>query len=498
MSALRRAFTHGSLYTLFQALGMAVSLVSFPIITRILTVEEYGHLALFNATVSILLGLAKCGMTTSFIRTYAAADTVDERRRLYSSAFGASLSAALVIAGVYTVALFFLDERIGGGLTAILMLAGIPILIGSLRDLSYAFLRAEERVFALSATGLLIRIGSIASGIFACVVLLGGLKGFVAGLIGFEAGCVLLLVLTFARRGMFRSADISPNVIRQLVLFGAPLLLFEMSSLINDYADRFLINYFLGPAQVGIYSVGYNFAGYVQGLVTSPLWMAIFPIYTKIFETEGREPTARFLQTILKLYLAAAVLIVVVVSLTSHEIIVLLASRKFEAAAAVVPFVIVSIMLYGTTHLTAAGFYLTKSTRMIAVLTLGCAAAKILLNLFLIPYFGIIGAAYATVLSYVALTILVTRFSRDLLAVAWPFRDFALCLVAGAAAAAATLPLAHPHLAVSLLLKATAATVCYALCLLLLNRGLRETLTGEARRWYRQLRPAVKDSRRAP
>jgi hypothetical protein len=46
VSALRRAFTQGSLYTLFQGLGMAVSLISFPILTRILPVEEYSNLAI--------------------------------------------------------------------------------------------------------------------------------------------------------------------------------------------------------------------------------------------------------------------------------------------------------------------------------------------------------------------------------------------------------------------------------------------------------------------
>lgn len=466
---------------------MALSLISFPIITRIFTVEEYGDLALFNATVSILLGLAKCGMTTSFIRSYAAVSAKDEeRKRLYSSALGASLAFAFAIAGIYMIALFFLDERIGNILTAILLLAGIPIITGALRDLSYAFLRAEERVFTLSVAGLLIRVGSIASGILACVVLLGGLKGYIVGVIAFEALGVLLLLFGFIRRRLFSVSKISPEVVRQLVLFGAPLLLFEMSSLINDYADRFVISYFLGSAQVGIYSVGYNFAGYVQGLVTSPLWMAIFPIYTKIYETEGREPTARFLATLLKIYLAVAILIVLVVSLTSREIIVLLASQKFEAAAAVTPFVIVSIMLYGTTHITGAGFYLTKGTRTIAVLTLVCATVKIALNLLLVPWFGILGAAYATVISYVALTVLVTWYSRDRLAVAWPVRNLAFCLIAAGFAAAVALPLAHDNLALSFLWKASVISVAYVACLLLLDSGLRTMLLKESRRVFKR------------
>lgn len=489
MSALRRAFTQGSLYTLFQGLGMAVSLISFPIITRILTVEEYGSLALFNATVSILLALAKCGMTTAFIRTYATVGSNDaERKQLYSSALGASLTLALIIAIGYTFVLFFLNERIGGTLTAILMFACIPIIMNDLRDLCFAFLRAEERVLTLSIVGLVLRVGSILSGIIACVALLGGLKGFVIGLIAFEALGVLLLVLSFAHRRLFSPAHVSSATMRQLVLFGAPLLLFEMSSLINDYADRFLIQYFLGAAQVGVYSVGYNFASYVQGLITSPLWMAIFPIYTKIWETDGREPTAKFLGTLLNFYLALAVLIVAAVSLTSREIIVLLASQKFEAAATVIPFVIVSVMLYGTTHLTGAGFYLAKRTRIIALLTLGCAGANILLNLVLIPQFGILGAAYSTVLSYILLTILVTVLSRNLLLVPWPIKDLLIYLIAAAIAVAATLPVSHSNLFVSFLLKGSITTVVYTLSVLVLAPHLRDMIFKESRKLLARLR----------
>lgn len=53
MSALRKVFRHSSLYAVFQGLGLAVSFVSFPIMTRIFTVEEYGNFALVNAVLSI-------------------------------------------------------------------------------------------------------------------------------------------------------------------------------------------------------------------------------------------------------------------------------------------------------------------------------------------------------------------------------------------------------------------------------------------------------------
>jgi O-antigen/teichoic acid export membrane protein len=276
-------------------------------------------------------------------------------------------------------------------------------------------------------------------------------------------------------------------VARQLLIFGVPLLLFEMSSLVNDYADRFLIRHFLGSAQVGIYSVGYNFATYVQGLVTAPLWMSIFPIYTKIWETDGPEKTSEFLNVFLNYYLALAVLIIAGVSVTSRELITLLASSKFAAAASVTPFVIASVMLYGTTHITAAGFYLVKRTKTIALLTLSCALINILINLVLIPSYGILGAAYATVISYLILTALITIFSRDLLRVPWPLRSLATYVGAATVSAFMAIHIEHPNLFVSLAIKSIAITASYAIIVLSLDRRLRKTVVSLGTGLYRRL-----------
>jgi O-antigen/teichoic acid export membrane protein len=262
-----------------------------------------------------------------------------------------------------------------------------------------------------------------------------------------------------------------------------------MSYLINDYADRFLIKYFAGSAQVGIYSVGYNLASYVQAFMTAPLWMAIFPIYTKIWEREGRDATANFLSTLLNFYVALAALLMVVVSCASQELIVVLAGDKFASAGEITPFIIVSTLICGATHITGAGFYLSKRTHTIALWTLGCAGFNVALNLFLIPRFGILGAAYATLLSSLALTMVVTFSGRQLLCVRWPVRDMVDYIVAAlaAAAAASRLHLGSPLL--SMLLKIAVATVLYTVIVLTLNRSLRTAVLGQVRRalsLYRQ------------
>lgn len=490
MTSLRRVLSHGSLYSLFQALGVAVSLVSFPILTRLLTVEEYGHLALFYATLSILLSVAKCGIPTSFVRSYAAVsrEPRNVQSELYTNALGAALGITALADIAFGGALFTVGSYFERQLAYVLVLVIVFIPVQALSDLLSAFLRAEQRVIALGLYGFVLRAGSVATGVVCAIALQPGLIGYLFGALVFQFTGVLLVMLWFVGRDLFHPSRMSLPGVRGLVLFGAPLLLFELSSLMNDYADRFLINHFLGPAQVGTYSVGYNLATYVQGLVTAPLWMAIFPMYTKMWETEGPQATSQFLRNLLEYYVRGAVLLVVIVSLVSRELIELLATAKYASAAEITPYVIVSVLIYGSTHITAAGFYLVRDTKTVALLTVAGAALNIVANLLLIPSYGILGAAYATLFSYLALTLAISIRANRLVPVPWPIRVTVTSILVGLVAFLAARIAVPANLLAALASKSVVATIVYAGFLTLADRSLRQAILASAAELLRRVR----------
>ena len=140
--------------------------------------------------------------------------------------------------------------------------------------------------------------------------------------------------------------------------------------------------------------------------------MAIFPIYTKLFEDDGKEATAEFLEVLLKYYACLVILILCFAVVLSEEVIVLLASGKFAESARIVPVVLSSIVINGTYHMTGAGFFLYARTKQIGVYVAACAVGNVMLNALLIPRYGILGAAWSTLVSYLVLTILITVKSR--------------------------------------------------------------------------------------
>ncbi len=424
MSILARTFRQMSLYTFFSIITLFVSFISFPITTRIFSVEQYGDFAIVNATILILLVVAKSGITSSFIRNYP--EFAEEKKKyLYSSSIAGSFTFALAVFLFYSVTMLLLKRRIGTQLTEVFLMAGLTILSGSLDNLYSGYLRAEEKVLTLNVIGFVSKFGTVLSGLAICMLLIKNLSGYFLGVVIFDFAMAAGMSVYFYKRGLFKMDAVSFAVFKKLYAYGLPLVFYEISTLINDYSDRFLIKFYLGARQVGIYSAAYNMSLYTQGIINNPLWMTVFPIYTKLWSEKGPEETKRFLSLLLKYYICIGIIMVLSMSLLSKDLITILATKKYAPAAPIVPIIISSVMIYGTFHITGAGFYLMNQTRKIGIYMFVSALINIAVNLFMIPKYGIIGAAYSTFISYGLLTILINYKAGKLIKVKWPVRDIA-------------------------------------------------------------------------
>ncbi|HBA34554.1 MAG TPA: polysaccharide biosynthesis protein, partial [Gammaproteobacteria bacterium] len=68
---LKNLFIHFSKYSLSNILIALAGLVSFPILTRMLTVEQYGVMSLIGATLTLVISFGKLGVQHSAIRFYS-------------------------------------------------------------------------------------------------------------------------------------------------------------------------------------------------------------------------------------------------------------------------------------------------------------------------------------------------------------------------------------------------------------------------------------------
>jgi O-antigen/teichoic acid export membrane protein len=418
MQQLGKALGQSSIYAVFQGLTLLGSLISFPILTRMLSVGEYGALALVNTTATLLIALAKCGVATAFLRFYAQTISPEglDRRQIAATAFWTTVATASAIALVYGLIVLWTIPPDPLLTRSVLLIVVALVAVSALRDLYYAFLRAEQRALQVSYTTLALRLGGIAGGLLLVTLLDEKVFAFFLGTLVVEGLAVFVLWTLFAQGGMLGPSAVVPRFSGQLLLYGAPLLMFEFASLANDYIDRFLIARMLGVESVGIYSVGYNLATYVQALIVAPVWLAVFPIYTRMWETQGRPATEQFLHQVLKVYGAVSIGIFLLIALNGPSLVRLLASEKFAPSGTIFVFISAALLIYGTTHILGAGFHLMRRTAQLATVTICAALLNVVLNVVLIPR--------SSLGSYLMLTLGVSLLGRRLIHVAVPWFRF--------------------------------------------------------------------------
>jgi O-antigen/teichoic acid export membrane protein len=219
--------------------------------------------------------------------------------------------------------------------------------------------------------------------------------------------------------------------LREILIFGIPLSLTYALDSVVYYSDRMIIRYLGTPENVGHYAAGFDVADKSITAILSAIGMAGFAIALRTLDSDGREAAAKQLAlnatTLLALGLPAAVGLAV----TSPNIAALLGDQFKTEAARVIPIIAFAVLLGGLRgNYVDHAFHLSKSTMRFAMLVAFTAVLNIVLNFCLIPRFGWIGAAYASLTAYAVSLVANGIAGRHVFPLPYPVRNFAKIIAA--------------------------------------------------------------------
>jgi O-antigen/teichoic acid export membrane protein len=467
-----------------RAVLIALGFVTFPLLTRMLSVGDYGQLSLVLRIILLLTVLSKCGLQYSSARFHQTTTNApfEQKRQFYSTlVLGPVLSAAVTTA-IYLPILILSRNRIADVLLyRCLLLAPILVFTRALQSLLLSFLRSEGR----SSFHAVLEVASRVLTLIALVLLFfSGLKTSFAVLVattGCEGLIVLLQMGELLKCRLVHYSAVNWPLIRTSFLFGAPLIGYELASILLDSGDRVLVRHFLGDISLGYYSAAYNVSAYLQDTVMTPLNLAIFPVFMRLWEHEGRKATQRFLSDGLTWFIVGSFALTALSLLCSRDAVLLLASKRFLDASRLLPILVPGLLIYASHIFLNVGLILEKRTVLLAVLVSGAAIFNLGINVYLIPRMGISGAAWATLVSYAALIALLARINQAILPL---HPDFRLILQSGAAACLAFLPCAflHDRLPIlTLALRSSVFIILFATFLVLCSSTVRTLVAAFAR-----------------
>lgn len=410
------------IYGLGGAFNRFIGLFLLPFFTRALSPKEYGVVALLSLIAVLMSGILSLGTANSLgILYYQEKDNTKKPKIICSNLVLLSLNGlvwylVVWLSAPYISSLMFNSSEYYN----LIRIAFLASVLRTIIDPWLALLRMEEK--AKQYLFLTVGCAIITTGLSVCFVLilewgLGGL--IVAGTMG--TAIMVVIVWWFVGRKINFRVDLKLFI--PLVRIGFPSIFGLFAFLVIDYGDRQMIERMLSLDDLGVYSIGYSF-GMVMIIATSAFGTAWSPFFMSYIKRT--DEASRVFGRVLTYYFIALGSLAILFFLVAKPLLVIMTAPLFHEAWVIVGLVAGGYMLKGCYLIFLPGIYFAKKLYLQSMIEWVAAILNICLNLWLIPIYGILGAAIATLLSYLSLPVFAWFIARNYLRVDYEWLRLAL------------------------------------------------------------------------
>jgi len=405
----RDVLSLSSVYAIGSIAQNALSVILIPLYTSYLSTGDFGILALMNLTISLLNSLIFAPISRACSRFYFKPDYQDKNGILLFNLAGLMIIQTLVMA----VAYWFLSEWICGlifdsqDLVHIVRLYTVMLILTS----GSSFLLYFIRLLKMARYYVFLSLSNFLLSFFVIVYLLIWLKlGILAVIYGNILGLFYMTLMGIPFVWKHSTFRFSLTIMKEPLKYGYPLVVAGFSNLLIQSGDRYVLKIFRSLSDVGLYSFGYQIAALLNIVLVSPIRDGLKPVVLQ--KEKQPEEQKRFLINSATYYYWIGLFIALGLSLFAKEAIMILARKQeFWSSWVIVPIISFSYVQHGLGNFLEWGPIMAQKPYHISGSLLASAAVNIGLNFVFIPYWGLLGAAFATLISYVFWNVLRAYYS---------------------------------------------------------------------------------------
>ena len=406
---IKRTIQLGSIYSIGSISQGALFVLLFPIYTSFLSPQDFGIIGLMSITVSLLTRFVSSPINSAFTRFYYAPEYKEKSGVLLFNLF----LWALLILTCCAVVFWRISEYLAGillqdrNLAYLLKIYAFILFLQPLSSLFLCLLRMLERAKYFVFTSISSLLLSVGLTLYLLILLKKGVLSLIVGNLLSLIVTVIMVLPVFIKRSTFK---LSHSTLIPPLKYAYPLLLSEYSNLLIQSGDRYVLRIFNSVSMVGLYSFGYQIAGILQTVLVTPLKQALQPVVLK--QEKDPEAIRGFLRIGATYFYLIGCAACLLISLFSREILMLFARKEvFWAAWVIVPIITYSYVQHGLGNFVGWGMGLMKKSFHVSGIVLVAALVNIGLNFLFIPQWGMLGAAFATMLSYIVWNVLKAYYS---------------------------------------------------------------------------------------
>lgn len=403
---IKAFFKNSFIYIIGTILTRGFGVLLIPIYTRYLSPLEYGIVDLFVILTSIITLTIALEIHQAVVRFYQDADSEESKRQYVSSAFMFSIfiySIYFVISVLFcdSFTVMILDDI---KYRDIFLLASGAIATSGLFYFSSGQLRWQI-LPKESVTVSILHFVTVAI-VAIYLLIIQNLKAesiFIGQIAGNIIGIFLSIYYT---RKSYRFIFVYEKL-KEMIAFSYPLVFSGIAIFVTLYIDRLIIKHLLGLEELGIYGLAYKFAS-ITSLVMIGFQSSLSPLIYKHFK---ESETPKNIAKLFDLFVIFAIFVVVGAILFSKEVLFIMATEEYYPASPLIPFLVITVFFLNM-YIFTPGLAIAKKTKIISLISIAGALVNTMLNLALIPLFGLIGATYATMTSAIIVFIITLMLSN--------------------------------------------------------------------------------------
>ena len=409
MSDLKLYARRIGLVGITNALVSLSVILLLPILTKNLSIEDYGIWVQANVTITLLPAIIPLGLSYTMVRFLAAEKRIEKKQE----GFYSILIVVILTSLVASLLLFLLAEPIASKLfnnnVDATRVMSFVIFIECLNNPCISFFRTFLRMKVYST--ILLAKTCLNVLLVSLFVLSGqGIVGAITALL-ITSTLIFLLMLYLIIKDIGIALPRFERM-REYLAFGLPTIPGNLSSWIINSSSCYVISILLGIAYVGYYSPGYSL-GNINLMFMGPFSVMLSAVMTKYYEENDLESIKLILNYSTKYFLAIAIPSTFGLALLSKPLLMILSPPQIALNGYfITPFVALSALFYGMYVFFAEIIAVKKRTSITGRIWVAAAILSLGLNFLLIPWLGIIGGAASVLMTYAFALVLGIYYSR--------------------------------------------------------------------------------------
>jgi len=428
LSTIRKLAGQTAVYGLSSIVGRVLNYFLVPLHTGIFSSSEYGVISEFYAYVAFFAVMLTFGLETTFFRFV---NKSEDKEKTFNQAF----SLVLIINAVFLTSAILFSDQIAAWMlfpeySEYVIWFACILTFDATTSILLAKLRFQEKAtrfvfIQLTSVGV-----NIILNLFFLLYLIEDYPGIGIGFI-FLANLLSSAIKPFflyRELAQFRFV-LEKSMLWAMFVFAVPLAIAGLAGIVNETIDRILLKRILlhrgqdyAESQVGIYSACYKLSILIT-LFVQAFRYAAEPFFFSQAKQENRDKTYSKVMT---WFVITVTLMFLVISLNLDLFKWFIPKEEYHVGLVVVPILLLANCCLGIYYNQSIWYKLADKTHFGAILAIGGAIITVVLNVLLIPEFGYVGSAWATLVCYATMMVASYVLGRMYYPIHYNIRKFVL------------------------------------------------------------------------